>query len=314
MVRLTRPAGAETAMSSSRKSAGKSAVRPQKRRPRPIPRLNAMMACDTAFRVIGRRYLEDLTEVQPTTCQGDPTALHQMRIALTRLRTAILFFSPMVADSQRTQIREELKWLNAHLGIVRDLDVAIERIAKTSPPYRSWSKKRTDSHRLLARALQSARYRRLIEDTSDWIENGPWSIKRGKQATQERTSPIAAYGAAKLARWQQKLLKKSAKLLEMDAEKRHRLRLLNKKLSYSIEAFDDLFSNKGFSGQQDSLKHLRKAQRCLGQLNDDAKGHSLAAALQRDGADAHLQFLSPKREKKLLQTAATAYRKLAALT
>ena len=53
-----------------------------------------------------------------------------MRIALTRLRTAILFFSPMVADSQRTQIRDELKWLNAHLGAVRDLDVAIERLRR----------------------------------------------------------------------------------------------------------------------------------------------------------------------------------------
>jgi hypothetical protein len=29
--------------------------------------------------------------------------------------------------------------------------------------------------------------------------------------------------------------------------------------------------------------YLRKAQKSLGQLNDDAKGHSLATALQRDG-------------------------------
>ena len=51
-----------------------------------------------------------------------------MRIALTRLRTAILFFSPMVDDPERTRIRDELKWLNAQLGSVRDLDVAIERL------------------------------------------------------------------------------------------------------------------------------------------------------------------------------------------
>src|SRR5664279_239196 len=152
----------------------------QPRRRRPIPRLNAMMACDTAFRVIARRYLGDLTENQPATCKGDPTALHRMRIAVTRLRTAILFFSPMVADSQRSQVRDQLKWLNAHLGAVRDLDVAIERIDTTSPLYRSWHKKRADSHRLLARALHSVRYRRLVEDTSGWIEDGPWSIKRGK--------------------------------------------------------------------------------------------------------------------------------------
>ena len=102
----------------------------------------------------------------------------------------------------------------------------------------------------LARALRSARYRRLIKDTSNWIESGPWSINKGKQAAQERAIPIAEYAADKLTRWQEKLLKKSRKLLEMDAKKRHRLRLLNKKLSYSIEAFEDLFPDKRFSKQQ----------------------------------------------------------------
>src|ERR1700736_1018179 len=101
--------------------AGKAAPRTeraQRQRRSPIPRLNAAMACDTAFRVVARRYLADLTANHEATCSGDPAALHQMRIALTRLRTAILFFSPMVADPQRTRIRGELKWLNTHLGVV----------------------------------------------------------------------------------------------------------------------------------------------------------------------------------------------------
>jgi CHAD domain-containing protein len=279
-----------------------------------------MMACDTAFRVVARRYLADLTANHEATRKGDPTALHQMRIALTRLRTAITFFSPMVADIKRTEITDELKWLNRHLGVVRDLDVAIERLKalnkqqpRAIPFYRSWNEKRANSHRLLARALRSAQYRRLVKNTADWIGNGPWSTARGKQATKQRASPIADFSAGKLAQWQQKLLKKSRKLLKMSAEKRHRLRLLNKKLSYSIEAFEDLFSDKRFSRQKAGLKHLRKAQRSLGQLNDDANGHALAAALQRDGVSAPLQFLSEKREKRLLRTAVAAYRKLDAL-
>jgi CHAD domain-containing protein len=288
--------------------------------PPPTPRLNAMMACDTAFRVVARRYLRDLIANQEAACSGDPAALHQMRIAITRLRTAITFFSPMVADVKRTGIRNDLKWLNSHLGAVRDLDVAIERLKaldkvkpRAVPYYRSWIAKRADSQRLLARALRSARYRRLVKNTSDWIGSGPWSTARGKQATKQRAAPIAAFSAGKLARWQQKLLKKSHKLQKMDTEKRHQLRLLNKKLSYSIEAFEDLFSDKRFSRQKAGLKHLRKAQRSLGQLNDDANGHALAAALQREGVSAPLQFLSPNREKRLLRTAAAAYRKLEAL-
>ena len=278
------------------------------------------MACDAAFRIVARRSLEALTANHEATCSGDPAALHQMRIALTHLRTAILFFSPMVSDSRRTRIRADLKWLNGHLGVTRDLDVAIERLRTINrrrpqaiPSYRAWTAKRADTHRQLARALQSARYRRLVENTSDWVEHGPWSISKGKEAARRRVSPVAAYSLRKLAQWQRKLLKKSRKLAKMDTEQRHRLRLLNKKLCYSIESFEDLFPDKKFSRQQTSLKHLRKAQRALGQLNDDARGHSLAATLEREGVRPDMQFLSHKREKRLIQTAAAAYRKLPTL-
>jgi CHAD domain-containing protein len=310
-------------MPPSPKSGRKAASRAewtQRQRLSPTPRLNAEMASDTAFRMIAGRYLRDLTASHEATCRGDPVALHRMRIALTRLRTAILFFSPMINDARRARIKGELKWLNSQLGAVRDLDVAMARLkagSKQRQPattyYQSWIERRADSHRHLARALRSARYRLLIESISGWVETGPWSIKEGKGAEQERACPIATYGAGKLTRWREDLLKKCRKLPKMDTKKRHRLRLLNKKLTYSIEFFEDLFSDKRFSRHQTALKHLRKAQRSLGQLNDDAKGHSLATALQRDGVHAPLQFLSPKREKRLVRTAATAYRKLAAL-
>src|SRR5882757_3997747 len=292
----------------------------QRRRRHAISRLDPMMACDAAFRIVARRYFEDLTANHDATCRGNSTALHQMRIALTRLRTAILFFSPMVADTEQARIKDELKWLHRHLGVVRDLDVAIERLraanrprAQAMPDYRHWAAKRADSHRRLARALRSARYRRLIKSASGWIENGPWSIRKGKQAAKERASPIAVYSPGKLMRWQERLLKKSHKLRNMSAKKRHRLRLLNKRLCYSTEFFEDLFRNEGLSRQRAALKYLRKAQKSLGQLNDDANGRSLAATLQRGRMFAPLPFLGPKGEKRLIRRAATAYRKLAAL-
>lgn len=276
-----------------------------------------MMACDSAFRIVARRALAYLTANHEATCGGDATALHQMRVALTRLRTSISFFSPMVADAKRTQIRTELKWLHDHLGVVRDLDVMIERLKVidksrplASPDYRSWSGKRADSHRHLARALRSARYRRLIQGTTAWVESGSWSVKKGRQAAQKRTSPLAAYSTDKLTGWQGKLLKKSRKLLKMSSKQRHRLRLRNKKLCYSIEFLEDLSSDKRFSRHRAALKHLRKAQKSLGQLNDDARGQSLAVALQRDGFRSPLQFLGRKRERHLIRTAVAAYRKL----
>src|SRR5271168_2647562 len=93
-----------------------------------VPRLNPEMACDTAFRLVARRCLADLTANHASTCRGDPEALHRMRVSLARLRAAFSFFSPMVADTHWKQVRVELKWLRAQLGAVRDLDVAIERL------------------------------------------------------------------------------------------------------------------------------------------------------------------------------------------
>ena len=307
-------------MPPSSKTANRTAARtePAQRRRDLTPRLSATMACDTAFRLIARRCLADLTANRDATCGGDPVALHRMRIALTHLRTAISFFSPMVADGMRTRVRAELKWLNAQLGTMRDLDVAIERLKaidkrrpRAIPHYRAWTVKRAEIHRDLVPALRSIRFQRLVKSSSDWIERGPWTIRRGKQAALNRASPVAPYSVRKLTKWQQKLLKKSRKLSKMDAEKRHRLRLLNKKLIYSIGSLEDLFPDKRFSRQQTALKYLREAQKSLGRLNDDARGHTLATALEREGVLVPFQFLSQKREKRLVRQTAATYRKLA---
>jgi CHAD domain-containing protein len=303
-------------MSPLPKAGSKGASRVE-RMPRSQPRLDPLIACDTAFRLVARRCLADLTSNHTATCMGDAEALHQMRIALARLSAAISFFSPMVADSQRKRIRAELKWLHGQLGAVRDLDVAIGRLETSSKQrpqdYQSWKAKRAEGHRHLVHAIRSARYRHLIKSASGWMESGPWSTKEGKQSVERRASPIAAYSAAKLMRWQEKLLKKSRKLRDMSAKKRHRLRLTNKRLCYSTEFCEVLFRDERLSRQRAALKHLRQAQKALGQLNDDAKGQSLATTLQRDGVPASLRFPRPKREKRLMQSAAEAYQKLAAL-
>jgi len=280
-------------------------------------RLSPGMACDTAFRIIARRHLDAVLAQHDGTCRGDPEALHQIRIALTHLRTAIRFFSPMVDDGLRPGIWTELKWLNSQLGMVRDLDVAIDRVIAESggeldviAELQHWDEKRAESHRLLARALRSARYRRLVEQTSAWIESGPWSTRRSKEAIRLRRRSLADHATARLAEWETTLLKKARKLRKLDVEKRHKLRLLNKRLTYSVESLEDLFADDSLTKQKSILKQLRKAQRSLGQLNDDARGQTLAASLNEAAPEAGIRFLNREREKKLLRAASKAYRKL----
>ena len=59
-----------------------------------------------------------------------------------------------------------------------------------------------------------------------------------------------------------------------------------------------------------NCKHLSKAQKSLGQLNDGARGSEIAAELEHKGVQSSLKFLKPKREKRLLKRASKAYRKL----
>jgi CHAD domain-containing protein len=287
---------------------------------RPLPKLSAAMPCDTAFRILAGRYLKDLIANHEATCKGNAEALHQMRVSLTHLRAAIQFFSPMVDDPLKGEIRNDLKWLNGELGALRDLDVAIAGIEKANPTrpqaapdLQMWRDKRAAAQRELSRSLKSARYRRVIKRTSGWIEGGRWATMRSRPAAKRRATPVGSYSADRLAKWEDELLRKSRKLRKMGVRKRHRLRLLNKKLNCSIASVAELFGDKRLSQQKMAMKHLRKAQKSLGQLNDDVRAQELALELRREGIKPAFHSFGIKRKKRLLRTTEAAYRKLAAL-
>jgi CHAD domain-containing protein len=279
--------------------------------------LRGSMTCEVAFRTATTHYLQQLTAQHPDTCAGESAALHAMRVAMTRLRTTIALFSPMVDGDEQLTLAAELKWLNAHLGIVRDLDVALERLAKirrqTAASERSWKRERAACQRHLTRALRSPRYRRLIADITAWIENGDWSRKRTNKAAERRAQPAEEYCSDKLKAWRKKLLKRSRKLKEFGAHKRHQVRLANKRLSYATELAEELAPPSEMLARQAMLKLLRKAQRSLGQLNDDARFRALAAALGEDTVDGSDLALQPKQKKRLLRRATKAYEELAGL-
>jgi CHAD domain-containing protein len=211
----------------------------------------------------------------------------------------------MLADAERVHLKRELKWLNAHLGAARDIDVAIELLKRTRQRTSSdsdvpaWKTKRAESRRHLTQALRSHRYRRLIADLSAWIENGPWSRNGGRTAAKRRQAEIARYGTRKLARWRKKLLKGSRKLRDMNAKKQHRIRLASKRLRYAVEFFAGPLAHRN-SPTHAALKCLRQAQNSLGELND---AHRVQPS----------PVLDSQRRKHLTRVASHAYQNLAAL-
>lgn len=287
--------------------------------------ITSTMSCAASFRITAHGCLQDIVANQAAACEENREALHRMRIALMRLRTLVSFFSPMVLDPEWVRLKRELKWLNGYLGAARDMDVLMIRLKAgpdrrfhTSSETNARNRKWIDSHRRATRVLRSNRYRRLIRDLSRWIKNGGRAPDGTALTSRHRLTPIATYSARRLTRWHKKLLRKSRRLESMSARKRHRLRIQTKKLRYAIEFFGDLFSPQHPARQKAVLKHLRRAQESLGSLNDAEIACSLATSfrgLSHDTADQDRERTEMsnggKRTRKLMHTAAAAYRELA---
>lgn len=315
-------------MSSSRKSRldGSRSKRQQGAHRRyKLSRLTATMTCQEAFRAIARGCLDDLVANQEAACGGDREALHQMRIALTRLRAARSFFSSFISSLEWSRLKSELKWLNKHLSRARDLDVALNRLPSVdnSRPQaqslgRIWQKTWDTSHRQLRQALHSSRYRMLVHNASIWVENGNKSPAGTQSSTERHPSSLRTLSVRRLNRWYKKLLKQSRTLEDMNASQRHRLRIKSKRLRYAVEFFEQLFPSKHVSKVKALLKSLRKIQKCLGQLNDAEQGQSIAITLAKSVRDDVSRWRSlfstgQKAEKRTIETALLTFRQMAAL-
>ena len=73
------------------------------------PELGAGTSTGRAFTLIGRACLRHLVANVPAMLGRDETALHQMRVALRRLRAAISLFSAVVADDRAERNKDRVK-------------------------------------------------------------------------------------------------------------------------------------------------------------------------------------------------------------
>src|SRR5262249_35130391 len=83
---------------------------------------------EAAFRAIARACLRQLVANQPVFLCGDPEGLHQMRVALRRLRAAVSLFADMLADGQTEEMKAQLRCIGGELGPAREFDVFIRRV------------------------------------------------------------------------------------------------------------------------------------------------------------------------------------------
>ncbi|HMM88773.1 CHAD domain-containing protein [Bradyrhizobium sp.] len=271
--------------------------------------------CVTAFQAIALDCVAAIEGHHSSACAGDVEAVHQIRIAITRLRAAVMLFAPIVVDEEWPRLKEEIAWLNGALGAARDSDVALEYARRKE--YRAWARcmigerleqQQVRNHRRLVRCLRSPRTQRLLAALARWIRQGPW-LERCRRSSQ---MSLHTYSARELDRWHKRLIRKGRHLKKLAAAPRHRLRIKAKRFRYMLEALKESGALRGQREWQQLHRPAKRLQRTLGDLRDLERFADLAdRSLAESGK--HAAKHPPgfrQRTEKLLDAASAAHRDL----
>jgi CHAD domain-containing protein len=228
-----------------------------------------------------RRHFTALVTKEPGTRLGDDIEeLHDMRVATRRLRAALALFRD-VLPPQAEELREELRWLAAVLGAVRDLDVQLEQleewIAALPAADRDALEKlrallleeRREARTAMLEALDSRRYQALVRRFGSMVR----AARRPRSALARQPATAVA---PDLVEASFRRVRKAARRIGPDSQPAdyHRVRIACKRLRYTLEFLADVYPGE----TKRLVKRLVALQDILG-LNQDA---DVAIARLRD--------------------------------
>ncbi|MGE5470255.1 MAG: CHAD domain-containing protein [Bacteroidota bacterium] len=227
-----------------------------------------------AFRDIALSCLEHFQRNEKGLLNGsDPEFVHQARVALRRLRSAIKLFAPVLPAEFVAAYGQTWQTLASALGEARNWDVFL---SETLPPIQAAFPDHPDLRRLrsegrrrakgarqaIDRLLGGREYPRLLVEFTAAIYalSDTLPIPLNDFATRQITAH------AKAAR---KLARRHATLGEPE---RHRMRIRFKKLRYTMEFFESLLPKKRRSSHVAALGRLQDE---LGLINDHVTAEML---------------------------------------
>ena len=226
--------------------------------------------------------------------KGEPEYLHQMRVALRRLRSVFSTFAPLFPPAVLTPPVAETRWLGSVLGEARDWDVfAIEALPPVMARYaqhtgltalaRSASRLRANANRRAQRAVASARGQRLLLALGAWTSAETWSEALDDVQCLRLQQPAVDYARAVLSATLKRVRKRGRNFAELAAADLHRLRVATKRLRYATEFFSPLFDGKPAREYRAVLARLQDA---LGSYNDAVRMTLLAERASKGATDA----------------------------
>lgn len=200
---------------------------------------------------------------------GDAEDVHQARVAARRLRSDLRTFRSLLDPERSAALREELQWLGAELGHVRDADVLQERLrdqvallpAVDARPatalLRRLDTQRTAARETMLAALDSDRYLRLLDSLVAAVERPP--VNEEADAPARKALPGIVRGP-----W--KHLQKAVESLDdhPEDEALHDIRIRAKRARYAAEAVVPVLGKPA----QRFAKAVAGVQSVLGDLQD----------------------------------------------
>lgn len=261
---------------------------PSARRPRKL-RLDPAVTLDEAFSTIMRSCFLHLLQSLPAAEDGrNPEGVHQLRVSLRRLRSALDLMRSVGALSNLDALRSEAKWLAQDLSAARDWDVfqleTLPTIAKACPSVtgfdaldRAATERQTRAYRKAHQALDDRRCAVFLIGLGGWIETRGWRNDVAAEDLGQLTEPAVNFAQRILSEQYAKVLKRGRRFKSLPAEELHRVRLATKRLRYLSEfllpLYEDRKSARRFS------RRLAALQEELGAFNDMAVTASLLDGL-----------------------------------
>jgi triphosphatase len=208
-------------------------------------------------------------------------ALHQARVAMRRLRSALTLFRPAITGPKFEHIRDALRSLTAELGDARNLDVFLQRNLPDGERERL-ERKRECAYDSAIEALESPRARLLILDLVSWAALGEW--RQGKKAGK----PLGPFVRRRIDRLWAKVAD-ARKLGAMEDQERHHLRIQVKKLRYALEFVAALHADE--KDRKKFGKAMEAVQDSLGYFHDIIVARTLLAVKPKRAADEERRHL-----------------------
>jgi len=247
------------------------------------PVLTADMTAGAAFQAVARACLHQIAaNAERLRHRASPEVIHQMRVGLRRLRSLITSFKQVAADARLAAIKAELKWITGELDAARNLDVLLRgdyraavALKEDADGLKGLGLRLRGARRMAyvraVGAAESERFRRLLLDLLIWIEAGPWTAAEANARARRR--PVRKFAEDELARRRRRIVRRGAKLRDLDPAARHKLRIEAKKLRYAADVFVGLFERP--KRTRAFVAALKELQDALGDLNDIVVGERL---------------------------------------